>query len=129
MRCAINRRWPTPRRCSDISCRRTRPIARAKCPAGGSTDDPATDTDFEWSLVKANVLEAWRLFGARPPGAGVRVGHPDTGYTLHPELADPAGLLVSEGYDYDDDDPDPPTISRTTSSTIQGMAPARAASS
>jgi serine protease len=78
-----------------------------KASSRGSSDDPATDTDYEWSLVKANVLEAWRLFGARPPGAGVQVGHPDTGYTLHPELAEPARLLVGEGYDYDDDDPDP----------------------
>ena len=81
---------------------------RARKQSGrGSTDDPATDTDYEWSLVKANVLEAWRLFGARPPGAGVQVGHPDTGYTLHPELAEPARLLVGKGYDYDDDDSDP----------------------
>ncbi len=81
---------------------------RARKASGrGETDDPATDTDYEWSLVSANVLEAWRLFGSRLPGAGVQVGHPDTGYTLHPELAEPARLLVSEGYDYDDDDPDP----------------------
>ncbi len=78
-----------------------------KASGGGRTDHPATDTEFEWSLRKANVLEAWRLFGPRLPGAGVQVGHPDTGYTLHPELADPARLLVSAGYDYDDDDPDP----------------------
>jgi hypothetical protein len=25
---------------------------------GGDTDDPATDTDYEWSLCKANVLDA-----------------------------------------------------------------------
>jgi thermitase len=37
----------------------------------------------------------------------VQVGHPDTGYTLHPELAESGRLLVSAGYDYDDDDPDP----------------------
>ena len=82
---------------------------RARRAAGrsGGGDDPATDTDYEWSLVKSNVLEAWRLFGARLPGAGVQVGHPDTGYTLHPELAEPARLLVSQGYDYDDDDADP----------------------
>ena len=72
-----------------------------------STDDPATNTDFEWSLRKANVLEAWRLFGARPPGAGVQVGHPDTGYTRHPELAEPSRLLIREGFDFDDEDPDP----------------------
>jgi serine protease len=83
------------------------PVRARKASSGRSQDDPATNKDYEWSLVKANVLEAWRLFGARLPGAGVHVGHPDTGYTLHPELAEPARLLVSEGYDYDDDDPDP----------------------
>jgi len=72
-----------------------------------AADDPATETEFDWSLRKANVFAAWRLFGPRLPGAGVQVGHPDTGYTLHPELAEPSRLLVSAGFDYDDDDPDP----------------------
>lgn len=83
------------------------PPARHRASHGGRVDDPATDTEYDWSLRKANVLEAWRLFGPRLPGAGVQVGHPDTGYTLHPELADSARLLISAGYDYDDDDPDP----------------------
>jgi serine protease len=74
---------------------------------GDEVHDPATDTDFDWSLRKANVLAAWPLFGSRPPGGGVQVGHPDTGYTLHPELAEPSRVLVSEGFDYEDDDPDP----------------------
>ena len=74
---------------------------------GAGAHDPATDHEFDWSLRKANVLSAWPLFGARPPGAGSRVGHPDTGYTPHPELADPARLLVAEGYDFDDDDANP----------------------
>jgi serine protease len=82
------------------------PRAR-KASGSGGKDDPATDTDFEWSLRKANVLEAWRLFGAQLPGAGVQVGHPDTGYTLHPELAEPSRLLIGAGFDFDDDDPDP----------------------
>jgi thermitase len=78
-----------------------------KASGGGSPDDPATDGEYDWSLRKANVLEAWRLFGARPPGADVRVGHPDTGYTHHPELAEPARVLVGAGYDFFDDDSDP----------------------
>jgi hypothetical protein len=57
--------------------------------------DPATETEYDWSLRKANVLDAWTLFGSRPPGGGVEVGHPDTGYTLHPELADPSRVLAS----------------------------------
>ena len=81
--------------------------ARAKASGSGDTHDPATDTDYEWSLRKANVLDAWRLFWSRPPGEGIRVGHPDTGYTLHPDFADTARLLIADGYDYDDDDSDP----------------------
>lgn len=73
----------------------------------GTSDDPATDDNFEWSLERANVIGAWGLFNARVPGAGVIVGHPDTGYTPHPELADAARLLIDQGYDFDDDDPDP----------------------
>lgn len=83
------------------------PALARKASGSGRADDPGTDTEYDWSLRKANVLEAWRLFGPRPPGAGVQVGHPDTGYTLHPELAEPARLLVAAGYDYDDDDADP----------------------
>lgn len=69
--------------------------------------DPATDTEYDWSLRKANVLDAWRLFGTVRPGEGVKIGHPDTGYTPHPELADTARLLIADGYDYEDDDADP----------------------
>jgi thermitase len=83
------------------------PRQAPKAGLGGSKPDPKTDTDFEWSLKNARVLTAWPLFGSREPGAGVRVGHPDTGYTPHPELADPARVLVGEGFDYDDDDADP----------------------
>lgn len=78
-----------------------------KASGGRDTDDPATNNDYEWSLRKANVLDAWKLFGSRPPGEGVRVGHPDTGYTFHPDLADPARLLLADGYDYENDDADP----------------------
>ncbi len=82
------------------------PTARRLSGSAG-VDDPATDREYDWSLRKANVLSAWRLFGPRPPGADVRVGHPDTGYTRHPELAEAGRLMVSAGYDYNDDDPDP----------------------
>jgi hypothetical protein len=82
-----------------------RPAPRAA--SGAGSHDPATDDDFDWSLRKANVLDAWPVFGARPPGAGIRVGHPDTGYTPHPDLADPGRLLIADGYDFDDDDANP----------------------
>jgi serine protease len=81
-----------------------RPVRRA---AAGDGDLPATAGNFEWSLEKANVIAAWPLFGSRPPGAGVTVGHPDTGFTPHPELADAGRLLIGQGFDFEDDDPDP----------------------
>jgi hypothetical protein len=81
-----------------------RPAARRA--AGGGAHDPRTGRDHEWSLKRVNVPAAWALFGARPPGAGVIVGHPDTGYTAHPELAEPARLLAGLGWDFAADDPD-----------------------
>ena len=78
-----------------------------KASGGGRPHDPATDQEYDWSLRKANVLAAWPLFGSRPPGGGVEVAHPDTGYTWHPELGDQSRILVSRGYDYEDDDADP----------------------
>lgn len=83
------------------------PAVRARAAGPGAAHDPATDTEFDWSLRKTRVLDAWPLFGPHPPGAGVQVAHPDTGYTLHPELADAARLLITAGFDFDDDDPDP----------------------
>jgi serine protease len=74
---------------------------------GGAPNDPGTESEYDWSLRKANVLAAWQLFTSGAPGAGVKVGHPDTGYTPHPELADTARVLIAEGYDYEDDDGDP----------------------
>jgi serine protease len=68
--------------------------------------DPGTAEDCEWSQKRLRVPEAWSLFGPRRPGAGIRVGHPDTGYTEHPEL--PARALIPEsGFDFQDDDADP----------------------
>ena len=87
----------------DVSDLHRPPARRA---GGGGADDPATNNKYEWSVDAAGVRAAWSKFGTRPPGGGVVVGHPDTGYTLHPELADAARLLVSQGWDYEDDDPD-----------------------
>lgn len=81
------------------------PGVTARGAFGGEKDDPATDTDFEWSLDKANVIEAWKQFGTRQPGAGVVIGHPDTGYTPHPEMGDPSRILAGLGFDFKDNDP------------------------
>lgn len=66
--------------------------------------------DHEWSLgpTGANVTAAWRLFAPGiQPGSGIIVGHPDTGYRRHPELANGGALLATDGWDFVDNDADP----------------------
>jgi len=55
-------------------------------PAGGP---PKTFPPMEWSVTDVRAKEAWNL---EPPndegrqrGEGIIIGHPDTGYTFHPE--------------------------------------------
>ncbi|MBW4634457.1 MAG: S8/S53 family peptidase [Iphinoe sp. HA4291-MV1] len=65
-------------------------------------------SDPEWSLKQLRVFEAWsRFFGDPnlPPGHGIVIGHPDTGYREHPEIF--VNLLLEEGYDFLKDDKDP----------------------
>ncbi len=46
---------------------------------------------IDWHLAQLNVRKAWdfhrQLLPGQEPGAGVLVGHPDTGYTEHPQVA------------------------------------------
>jgi thermitase len=77
---------------------------RRRLRSGGDDDDPATDGRFEWSLEHLRAREAWALFGNRTPGEGVIVGHPDTGFTKHPEIWDESRL--TSGYDFEDEDED-----------------------
>lgn len=59
-----------------------------------------------WSLNELRVLEAWELFRplGKEPGEGIVIGHPDTGYSKHPEIAD--NLLTDLGYDFVKDNSD-----------------------
>lgn len=62
----------------------------------------------EWSLEQMRVPQAWVRFfpdAAKLPGQGVVIGHPDTGYQPHPEIAQ--NLLPEKGKDFLKDDPDP----------------------
>jgi thermitase len=72
---------------------------------GAGTDDPRTANDCEWSLKKMFVRDAWNLFSTAQPGSGIRVGHPDTGYTRHPEILGPR-LRTDLGIDFEDEDGD-----------------------
>jgi hypothetical protein len=80
---------------------------------GAETHDPLTDDD-RWSLkyvAAAQAQKSVRDALGRPEGQeakGVRVAHPDTGFTEHPETR-PA-VLAEAGHDYvtpDDDATDP----------------------
>lgn len=57
-----------------------------------------------WSLNLARVTQARSKHGVG--GKGVRVGHPDTGYTSHSEIVG-SRLRTQEGYDFVDDKNDP----------------------
>ena len=61
----------------------------------------------EWSIEAIHARDAWKKFfpdESRRPGHGVVIGHPDTGYSDHPELE---GRIVSaKGYDFLYDQPD-----------------------
>ena len=81
------------------------PEKRGQARAGGD-NDPGTEGNYDWSLEKQQVPQAWALFSGTTPGAGVVVGHPDTGYTTHPEIVGPR-LRVGDGYDFQEDRPDP----------------------
>ena len=55
----------------------------------------------EWSLDAIRAREAWKKFfpdATKLPGQGVVIGHPDTGYQDHPELA--GRIASTKGYDF-----------------------------
>jgi hypothetical protein len=75
----------------------------------GGPPDPLTDDDL-WSLKFVRAPQAQQLVRTalgRPAGEeakGVRIAHPDTGFTEHPETR-PA-VLAAAGHDYVDGDTD-----------------------
>lgn len=65
-------------------------------------------SDPDWSLKQLRVFEAWSRFFPDPnqlPGHGIIIGHPDTGYSEHPEIV--ANLLTKQGQDFLKGDNDP----------------------
>lgn len=66
------------------------------------------DSDVDWPLKQLRVFETWQRFFPDPnnqPGNGIIIGHPDTGYTPHPEII--SNLIINEGYDFLKKDNDP----------------------
>lgn len=71
---------------------------------------PCAEQNRHWSLQLCRVPDAWALqppTGGRSRGAGIVIGHPDTGYTRHPEVWDAprARIRAADGWDFEDDDP------------------------
>ncbi len=78
-----------------------------KEPIQQATDIDTQSNDVDWSLKQIRVFETWSRFFPDPnklPGNGIIIGHPDTGYTEHPEII--SNLLVSDGYDFLKNDSD-----------------------
>jgi serine protease len=71
----------------------------------GDAPLPCAETHPEWSLELCRVKDAWQLVPPTPEGRihgeGIRVGHPDTGYTRHAEIwDDQPRVLAAEGFDF-----------------------------
>ena len=84
--------------------------------------DLSASSDVEWAIKMIDAPEAWGMFGptGRLPGEGITIGHPDTGYTRHPEIF-PGRIRLEGAYDFFTDDGDPPT-----SCSRAGRSPPRA---
>jgi serine protease len=72
---------------------------------------------YEWNLETCSVRNAWDLgipyLGMEKNyGQDIRIGHPDTGFTYHPEIWDKKRprILEKEGEDFEDYDSSIPTI-------------------
>jgi hypothetical protein len=64
---------------------------------------PSASTPKDWALTNIRCQEAWELEPGQ--GAGILVGHPDTGYTDHPEL-ELDSLDLTRAWDVLDNDAD-----------------------
>ncbi|MCA0299659.1 MAG: S8 family serine peptidase [Proteobacteria bacterium] len=80
------------------------PESRARARSGGSDRHLPGSASADWSILQSQIKAAWTKFGAT--GEGVIVGHPDLGYTDHPEVVS-SRLLISLGYNFEDDAEDP----------------------
>jgi len=79
--------------------RRRGAAPRAAADSIFGTKDLPESKDPSWSIKEVKVPEAWKRFPpGKEPGAQVVVGHPDTGYSAHPENV--ARLLTKKGQDF-----------------------------
>jgi serine protease len=74
--------------------------------SSAASEDLPGSAVWEWSLNQIGAPQAWDLVAhatGKPPGTGILVGHPDTGYREHDELRGKR----EGGYDFLKDDPEP----------------------
>jgi hypothetical protein len=77
----------------------------------GAFDVPPTADQLALGRTAIRAADAWELppagAGGRQRGAGIRIGHPDTGYSRHPAFgADLEALNLVHDWDFVDDDDD-----------------------
>jgi subtilisin family serine protease len=78
--------------------------------SGGVDDAPPGSERSRWARDAIRCAEAWAIEPTR--GDGILIGHPDTGYTLHPNLgSDALDLQIDRDFLDDDDDALDPLIS------------------
>ena len=95
-------------------------LAKAGRVRASGPDGPPLDgtnpPNYDWSLSLCKVQQAWRLAipnatTGKAFGEGIVIGHPDTGYTRHPEIWNPTAadnrVLWHEGHDFFDRSDDP----------------------
>lgn len=85
------------------------PAAREGFGFGETPSSP----DRGWALTSIRAREAWALpppAGGRAKGEGIVVGHPDSGYTDHPELAGVYDLTRDRDVMNGDDDARDPLV-------------------
>lgn len=103
---------PDPEHLRELLAPDEMPIAK-----GGLADDAPKkcSADCEWSLKQSRVVDAWAVALPRHGkgkrfGEGIRIGHPDTGYTPHPEIWEPGPhqrVRADLGYNYVNSKADP----------------------
>ena len=88
------------------------PKVEESCPGKGKLcfDDPDGPADRYWHLREMKVPEAWGIAPSR--GNGVRIGHVDTGYTDHPEMAGCYDFARDKDFIGDDADARDPLVKR-----------------
>ena len=98
---------------ADIPVRAYLGDARHAAPDDGDNSPPGSEA-IRWARDAMRCSEAWALPsapGGTSRGGGIVVGHPDTGYTLHPNLGVGA-LDLTQDRDFiaDDDDARDPLV-------------------